>query len=161
VTQFSSTVRSAADISAPRSAVWAALTDPELLPKLTPMLSHIEADGDTWRWSMVCISALGVSIAPSFTEQMRFEEPHLITYTHRAPAGVRERAGAEGRYELTEIDGGTHLAIELTLCIDLPLPRAAGPAVRRVMASTMGHTGDRFAANLLRHLGAHEVAAAA
>src|SRR5581483_9149146 len=116
------------------SAVWAALTDPELLPTLTPMLSHIEADGDVWRWSMVCISALGVSIAPSFTEQMRLEEPHLITYTHRAPAGVRERAGAEGRYELTEIPGGTHLAVELTLCVDLPLPRAAGPAVRRVMA---------------------------
>ena len=154
MTQFSSSVHSTADVSAPRQAVWDTLTDPTLLPKLTPMLERIEADGDTWRWSMVCISALGVSIAPSFTEQMSFDPPTRIVYTHRAPAGARERAGAEGVYQLSEIDGGTHLEIDLTLTIDLPLPRAAGPAVRGVMHSMMTRTGDRFAANLLTHLGA-------
>jgi uncharacterized protein YndB with AHSA1/START domain len=127
VTTFSATVNSSADITAPRSAVWAALTDPELLPKLTPLLTAISTDGNRWRWSMVCISALGVSIAPTFTEEMTFEEPHRIRYTHQPPGGVRERAGAEGVYELTEVDGGTHLAIDLTLCVELPLPKFAAP----------------------------------
>jgi hypothetical protein len=37
--------------------------------------------------------------------------------------------------------------------VDLPLPRTAALAVERVMKSTMARTGDRFSANLLRHLG--------
>ena len=160
MTTFSATVKSTADISAPREAVWAALTDPELLPKLTPLLTSITTDGDRWRWSMTCISALGVSIAPTFTEKMTFEEPHRIVYTHQPPSGTRERAGAEGVYELTEISGGTHLAIELTLCVDLPLPHFAAPAVQGVLYSMMMRTGQRFSANLLRHLGARELTAA-
>jgi carbon monoxide dehydrogenase subunit G len=160
VTTFSSSVNSVADISAPRDAVWDALTDPQLLPRLTPMLEHIEADGTTWRWSMVCISALGVSIAPSFTEHMTFEPRERIAYTHRPPAGVRERAGAEGVYKLSDVDRGTRLRIELTLTVDLPLPKAAGAAVRGVMHSMMSRTGDRFAANLLTHLGAQQLTAA-
>lgn len=157
MTTFSATVNSQADVSAPRSAVWAALTDPELLPQLTPLLENISADGDIWCWSMMKISALGVSIAPSFTEQMIFDEPGRIEYTHNPPAGARERAGAEGVYELADIDGGTRLSIDLTLHVDLPLPTAAQPAVRRVMEKTMQRTGDRFSQNLLRHLNAREL----
>lgn len=160
MTTFSATVKTSADISAPRSAVWAALTDPDLLPELTPLLTSITTDGDRWCWSMVCISALGVSIAPRFTEKMTFDEPRRIGYTHQPPAGSRERAGAEGVYDLTEIDGGTHLAIDLTLCVDLPLPRMAAPAVEGVMHSMMARTGERFSRNLLAHLGARELAPA-
>lgn len=161
MTQFSASVTSQADISAPREAVWNALTDPELLPQLTPMLESIEAHGTTWRWTMVCISALGVSIAPSFTECMTFEPHQRIAYTHRPSADARERAGAEGVYLLSEIDGGTRLHIELTLTVDLPLPKVAGPAVRTVMGSTMSRTGEKFARNLLQHLDAHELSRAA
>jgi carbon monoxide dehydrogenase subunit G len=154
---FSATVKSGADISADREAVWKALTDPDLLPDLTPLLRSITADGDTWRWHMMRIAALGVSISPSFTEKMTFDDGHRIAYTHQPPAGARERAGAEGVYQLSDVDGGTHLDIELTLCVDLPLPRAAAPAVQRVMRSTMNRTGDKFSANLLTHLGASEL----
>lgn len=140
--------------------MWAALTDPELLPELTPLLTSITTDGDRWRWSMTCISALGVSIAPTFTEKMTFDEPHRIAYTHQPPSGTRERAGAEGVYELTEIPGGTHLGIDLTLCVDLPLPHFAAPAVQGVLRSMMMRTGQRFSANLLAHLGARELTAA-
>jgi hypothetical protein len=137
--------------------VWKALTDPVLLPRLTPLLSRIDADGDVWRWHMVRIAALGVSVIPTFTERMTFTEPSVIDYSHEPPRGTTERAGAEGRYRLTEIDGGTHLAISLTLSVDLPLPRAAAPAVRKVMTGIMQRTGERFSANLLAHLGAHEL----
>lgn len=160
MTTFSATVKSSANISAPRSAVWAVLTDPELLPKLTPLLTGITTDENRWRWSMVCISALGVSIAPTFTEKMTFDEPRRIAYTHQPPAGTHERAGAEGVYDLSEIDGGTHLSIDLTLSIDLPLPKFAAPAVEGVMRSMMTRTGERFSNNLLAHLGARELAAA-
>jgi hypothetical protein len=64
-----------------------------------------------------------------------------------------ERTGAEGWYELSEVDAGTRLRISLTLSVELPLARAARPAVSGVMKAVMARTGERFAGNLLRHLG--------
>jgi uncharacterized protein YndB with AHSA1/START domain len=157
VSTFTATVSTGADISADREAVWKALTDPDLLPRLTPLLRSVHANGDIWCWRMTRIAALGVGITPSFTEKMTFEDGHRIAYTHQPPRGTKERAGAEGAYELTDIDGGTHLHIDLTLCVELPLPRAAAPAVQRVMRAIMDSTGDHFSANLLRHLGATQL----
>jgi carbon monoxide dehydrogenase subunit G len=151
--RFSATTHSEAVVAADRSEIWAALTDPELLPQLTPLLRRIDTDGDLWRWHLMRIAALGVSISPMFTERMTFVDGTLISYTHEAPAGVIERAGAEGRYQLSDVPGGTLLDIDLTLAVELPLPRAAGPAVNRVIRTTMERTGERFSVNLLAHLG--------
>lgn len=153
MTVFSSTNESEAVVAAPRHEIWQALTDPVLLPQLTPLLRSIQADGDTWCWEMVRISALGVSIEPSFTETMRFTPETRIEYSHTPPTGARERTGADGWYRLADAPGGTRLHIALTLHVDLPLPRASGPAVRTVMRTMMDRTGDRFAKNLDRHLG--------
>jgi carbon monoxide dehydrogenase subunit G len=155
--RFSATTESQAVVAADRSAIWAALTDAELLPTLTPLLRKIDTDGDLWRWHLIRIAALGVSISPAFTERMRFEDERRIEFTHEPPPGVRERASAEGFYELTDVRGGTHLAISLTLCVELPLPRLAAPAVDKVMSVTMQQTGERFSANLLKYLGTTEV----
>jgi Polyketide cyclase / dehydrase and lipid transport len=161
MTRFTAKTTSAAVVPAARAPIWAALTDPVLLPKLTPLLQRIDADGDIWQWHMNSISALGVSIRPTFTERMSFIDGHRIEYTHEPPEGVTEWSGAEGWYELSEVEGGTQLGISLTLCIDVPLPKATGRAVRRIMKGTMDRTGDRFAKNLLDHLGLSDVAGAA
>lgn len=151
--RFSATTQSEAVVPADRMEIWRALTDPDLLPRLTPLLRKIDADGDTWTWHMTRIAALGVSISPSFTETMSFDEGRQIKYTHTPPPGVRERAGAEGWYELSDVATGTLLRISLGLEVDLPLPRSTSPAVRKVMEGTMNRMGERFSANLLRHLG--------
>ena len=151
--RFTATTESEAVVPADRMEIWDALTDPDLLPRLTPLLRKIDAEGDMWTWHMTRIAALGVSISPSFTESMSFDEGRRIVYTHTPPEGARERAGAEGWYQLNDVDGGTELRISLGLEVDLPLPRSAAPAVRRVMGATMTRMGDRFSANLLRHLG--------
>jgi carbon monoxide dehydrogenase subunit G len=150
---FSATTDSEAVVPADREAIWAALTDPVLLPRLTPLLRRIEADGDVWRWEMSRVAVLGVSFSPCFTEKMTFEAPHRIEYTHAPPKGRVERTGAEGWYELTEVDGGTRLRISLTLTVELPLARAARPAVTGVMKAVMMRTGEKFARNLLAELG--------
>jgi carbon monoxide dehydrogenase subunit G len=157
MTCFEYTVRSSADISADRKQVWDTLTDPKLLPELTPLLSKIDVDGDTWRWHMMRIGALGVSVIPVFTEKMTFVDGERIEYAHQPPNGKREPAGAQGTYLLRDVDGGTHLDITLTLRIDLPLPRASRRPVHQVMKAIMDRTGDRFSTNLLEHLGAHEL----
>lgn len=151
--KFSALTKSEAVVAAPRQDIWAVLTDPVLLPKLTPLLCEIEANGDLWRWHMLRISALGVNISPMFTERMRFDEGNRIDYTHEPPRGVTERTGADGYYILSDVEGGTRLQISLTLTVELPLPKLARAAVSKVMQETMERTGDRFSANLLRHLG--------
>ncbi|MDQ6849033.1 MAG: SRPBCC family protein [Actinomycetota bacterium] len=153
MTTFSATTRSAAVVAADRAAVWAVLTDPVLLCKLTPLVQKIDADGDVWRWHLMRISALGVGISPKFTERMRFDEQRRIEYTHEPPKGRSEHSGADGWYELSDVDGGTRLEISLTLCVDVPLPKLAAPAVQRIMKATMERTGERFSRNLLKHLG--------
>jgi carbon monoxide dehydrogenase subunit G len=152
MTCFSATNHSHAVVAADRKQVWAALTDPVLLPELTPLLRRIDVDGDTWRWHLTRLTVLGIGIAPVFTEKMSFDEPRRIDYRHQPP-GRAERAGADGSYVLEEHPRGTHLEIELTMHVDLPLSRLASPAVTRVMGSMMQRTGERFADNLLRHLG--------
>jgi carbon monoxide dehydrogenase subunit G len=157
VTRFSTTNESEAVVAADRSAIWAVLTDPVVLPELTPLLRSIDADGDIWRWHMMRLAVLGVGITPTFTERMRFDEGRRIDYTHEPPPGVSEFTGAEGWYSLADAPGGTRLGISLTLHVELPLSRLLTPAVLAVMNATLQRTGDRFTANLLRHLGAEEV----
>jgi len=150
--RFTASTRSDALVKADRMKVWNVLTDPVLLPKLTPYLAKIVADGDHWRWEMVKLPVLNLTIAPSFTEKMTFEEGKRIEFTHDPPASTKERAAAEGWYELRETDQGTELSIDLTLEVELPLPRAAAPAVNKVMKRVMDGMGDKFAANLLAHV---------
>jgi carbon monoxide dehydrogenase subunit G len=152
MTCFSATNHSQAVVGADRQQVWSALTDPGLLPRLTPLLRSIDADGDVWRWHLAKLTVLGIGIAPVFTEKMTFDEPNRIDYEHRPP-GRSERAGADGWYKLSYQDGGTRLEIKLTMHVDLPLSRLAGPAVTKVMSAMMQRTGERFATNLLNHLG--------
>ena len=154
--RFSATNRSVAVVPVDRAAVWAVLTDPVLLPRLTPLLQRIDVDAhdeDLWTWQLVGISVLGVGVGGRFTERMTFDPMRSISYVHEPPPGVVEHTAAEGHYELTGADGGTHLEIELTLTVDLPLSRLAAPAVTPVISATMQRTGDRFGVNLLRHLG--------
>ena len=153
MTRFSATNESEAVVAADRDRIWAVLTDPVLLPKLTPLLRGIDTDGDLWRWHLIRIAVLGVGISTVFTEKMVFDQGRRIDYSHQPPRGAVERTGADGWYELSDVSGGTHLAIGLTLHVDLPLPRMARPTVTQVMRSTMQRTGDRFSVNLLRHLG--------
>jgi carbon monoxide dehydrogenase subunit G len=153
MTRFSARDRSTEVVRADRAAVWAALTDPELLPRLTPYLHSIDVDGDRWRWNMARIPVLGLSVAPSFTEKMTFDEPRRIEFTHDPDSG-QEKAGVEGTYDLEELDSGTRLAIDIDICVDLPLPGLSRSAVQGAMRGVIGVMGRRFATNLLRHLGA-------
>jgi carbon monoxide dehydrogenase subunit G len=153
VTTFSSRNQSTAVVPADRDAIWKILSDPSALASITPMVTSITAEGDEWTWKMSGVAALGVSVAPTFTEQMGFTEGTRIDFRHDPPA-KNERAGVNGTYDLADAkDGATELRIDLTMCVELPLPRAARRAVEKVMASSMARTGERFARNLYERLG--------
>lgn len=134
--------------------MWDVLTDPELLADLAPLVDRIEAHGDRWSWTLAGISGLGIEVAPTFTERMTFVPISRIDYLHEPPPGRYERAGVDGTYLITKVDDDScKLAIDLTLCVELPLPGFSRSVVEGIMGRTMGRTGDAFARNLYRHLG--------
>ncbi len=152
MTRFTASNTSAATLKSSRKDVWAALTDPQLLPKLTPYLQRIDVDGDRWTWNVTKVPLLGRSIGTTFTEVMTFEEPHRIVFTHDEERSD-ENSGVEGEYLLEEAGSGCRVAIDLGVTVDLPFPRATRRAVEAGMRGVMAAMGRRFAHNLLKHLG--------
>jgi carbon monoxide dehydrogenase subunit G len=152
MTRFTASNQSAATLKSSRKDVWAALTDPELLPKLTPYLHRIDVEGDRWTWNVAKVPLLGRSIGTTFTEVMTFDEPHRIGFTHDAER-PEENSGVEGEYLLEEAGSGCHVAIDLGVTVDLPFPKATRRAVEGAMKGVMAAMGRRFAHNLLKHLG--------
>jgi carbon monoxide dehydrogenase subunit G len=154
VTRFSSRNASTSTVPAPLAQIWDLISDPVTLGSLTPLVRSIESSGDVWVWSLAGISALGLTIAPTFTERMDFVEMERIEFSHEPPNGSEEKAGAEGVYELRSVSRThTHLQVDITLHVELPLPRLATRTVEGVMAATMRRTGARFAVNLYERLG--------
>lgn len=153
MTRFTATNDSKAIVGADRRVIWNVLTDPRLLTKLTPPLRAIDVDGDHWRWHLVRLSVAGVGVSTTFTERMQFDEGRRIGFCHEPPKGATERTGVDGFYLLDDAEGGTELHIRLTMHVELPLSRLAEPVVVGTMSRAMAHTGDRFATNLLKHLG--------
>ncbi|MFC4785827.1 hypothetical protein ACT8ZV_15210 [Nocardioides sp. MAHUQ-72] len=154
MTRFSARTEARAVVEAERADIWAALTDPALVARMTPFVTRISDRGEHWFWEMSKLQVAGVGVAPAFTEQMTFTDMERIEFHHDPPSGEKERAGAYGWYDLGDHDDGTVLATRLEIAVDLPLPRAAAPAVRTAMRGVMGTMGDRFSHNLLDHLGA-------
>jgi carbon monoxide dehydrogenase subunit G len=152
MTRFSASNSSAATLKSPRDQVWAALTDPKLLPKLTPYLHRIDAEGDRWTWHVTRIPVLGKSIGSTFTEVMTFEEPTRIGFAHDKEK-PDEQTEVHGEYRLAESGTGTQVSIDIEVAVELPFPRAMRRPVERTIATVMAGMGKVFARNLLRHLG--------
>jgi len=152
VNRFRARNTSEASLRSAPDRVWKVLTDPELLPRLTPYLQRIDVDGDRWTWHLVRIPVMSATIEPTFTEVMTFDEPRRIDFAHD-PTRDDERTGVEGTYLLTPEGEGTHVAIDLEIWCDLPLPKISRPAVEGVMNGVVAVMGKRFAANMLKHLG--------
>lgn len=173
MTRFSAATRADAVVAAPRAAVWAALTDPDVVAQLTPFVRRITvveqraeagaaAAGEAstsqhWRWEMAGLTVLGIGLAPTFTERMTYDEPSRIDFRHDPPAHGSERSAVEGWYALTEVDTGTRLTTSMEITVDLPLPRISSGPVRLAMCRVIDQMGDRFSRNLLAHLDTHQV----
>ncbi len=152
MTTFTATNKSSATLKSSRSDVWDALTDPVLLPKLTPYLQRIDVDGDRWTWHVTKVPVLGKNIGSSFTEVMTFEKPTRIEYQHD-PQRTEEKTSVHGDYHLEDKGSGTRVSIELRVSVELPFPRAMRRPVEGAIAAVMAGMGRRFSTNLLRHLG--------
>lgn len=157
MTRFTASTSAEAVVAAPRQRIWDLLVDPDAIARLTPFLKRVSAEGEHWRWEMTGLDVLGVKVVPAFTERMVFVDGERIEFHHDPPAGVRERSGVEGWYDLADVrsgdSGGTRLATSLEITLDLPLPRLSAPAVTATMKGVLATMGDRFSANLLRELG--------
>ena len=152
MTRFTASNKSAATLQSSRKDVWDALTDPVLLPKLTPYLNRIDVDGDRWTWHVTKVPVLGKNIGSVFTEVMTFDEPKRIGFEHD-PQRTEEKTEVQGEYHLEEEGSGTRVSIELGVSVELPFPKAMKRPVEGAIGAVMAGMGKRFATNLLRHLG--------
>jgi carbon monoxide dehydrogenase subunit G len=152
MTRFTASNKSAATLKSSRQDVWDALTDAELLPKLTPYLQRIDVDGDRWTWHVTKVPVLGKNIGSVFTEVMTFDEPKRIGFEHD-PQHSEQKTEVQGEYHLEEAGSGTRVSIELGVSVELPFPRAMRRPVEGAIRAVMAGMGKRFASNLLRHLG--------
>jgi len=152
---FTTSNRSVATVTAEIDEVWQALTDPELLARLTPFLHSVTEHGEHWVWQLTKIPVLGKSFSFTFRERMQFDEPHRIDFTHDPAPGADETAGVVGFYALEQRANGTHLETSMTITVDLPFPGLLRPAVTTAMRGVIAIMGQRFGHNLLHHLGAH------
>lgn len=154
MTWFSARNISLSLVPVPPDKIWAVITHPATLASLTPLVRSIESSGEHWRWTLNGIDGLGVTIEPVFTERMNFTDERQIVFSHEPPTGASERAAVEGVYDLLSVENGsTELRVDLTLSVELPLPRLSRLAVERIMYQTMRLTGQKFASNLYEHLG--------
>lgn len=154
VARFSARTISATTVPVASGRLWEILTDPTALAELTPMVRSIEASDSNWLWTLNGIEALGTKIEASFTESMQFTEERQIVFAHDPPPGTNERAAVDGIYDLSPTGPeSTDLQVDLTLSVELPLPRLSRHAVERVILTTMRATGQQFAANLYKRLG--------
>ena len=158
MTTFSASTTAEAVVPVERARVWDVLTDPELVARFTPFIKSIEAHGDDhWVWHLSGLTMLGKGFSATFTERLTLEDGKRIEFAHDPPRGRRERAGVHGWYNLADTSvgegDGVRLETSLEICVDLPLPRVSGPAVRTAMKGVMATMGDRFSKNLLAHLG--------
>lgn len=157
MTAFRSRNVSVATVPVEPERIWDVLTQPALVAEMTPLVDRIERKGQVWTWTLAGISGLGLEVAPSFTVRMTFSPISRIDYRHEPPPGVKERAGVNGTYLITQVgESSSKLKIDLALCVDLPLPRVSRRAVEPIMAATMARAGAGFARNLYRHLGLDE-----
>ena len=140
---------STSTVPVPADVIWPIITDPQQLAGLTPLIESIEPRNDLWTWRLHGIEALGLTVAAVFTESMTFIDERQIRFEHTPPAGSTERTGVRGVYDVDPIsETATGLRVDLTLSVELPLPRAARPAVERILQTSMRLTGRRFAENL-------------
>ncbi len=154
MTRFSARTISASTVPVSSDRIWDILTNPSALAELTPLVRSIEASGEQWLWTLNGIEALGIKIEATFTETMRFVDGRKIVFEHDPPPGTQEYAAVDGVYDITPAgDESTDLEVDLTLSVELPLPRLSRPAVDRVIKSTMRITGRQFATNLYERLG--------
>ena len=101
MTRFTASNKSDATLKSSRKDVWVALTDAELLPKLTPYLNRIDVVDDRWTWHVTKVPILGKSIGSTFTEVMTFDEPKQIGFdarprAHRGDDGGQRRVPPRG-----------------------------------------------------------------
>jgi carbon monoxide dehydrogenase subunit G len=151
---FTTSNRSVATVTAEVHEVWEVLTDPDLLARLTPFLHSVTEHGEHWVWQLSRVPVLGAHFSFTFRERMDFDEPHRIDFTHDPAPGSEEAAGVMGYYALAPHAKGTHLETSMTITVDLPFPGLVRPAVTTAMRGVVAIMGQRFAHNLLHHLGA-------
>ncbi len=152
---FSTATRTHAVVTASQDEVWAALTDPDLVARLTPFLRTVRERGEHWVWELARVPVLGTSFSFTFTERMTFDEPHHIEFAHDPEAGhAEENAGVDGWYRLSPEEDGTCLETSMAISVELPFPGLTRPAVTAAMKGVVALMGQRFSHNLLEHLGA-------
>ncbi|MFT5222092.1 MAG: hypothetical protein ACI867_000389 [Glaciecola sp.] len=130
--------------------IYAEMADVALLAALIPSVRRCFEVQDRWRWEMKTYRALGLSVTPEFDVDAVFSNEQGVRF--RPVGEVTEGARGEGEIGLTAgrigADFLTEIRIEMTVTVDLQLPRMLGSAVGRIVTREVRQVIDDLADRL-------------
>ena len=149
MTRFKTSRISEALVEGTVEQVWEMLTDPEVIARHTPFVRSISVQDDVWVWKLNGIPYPAGQLSPPMRQLMQFTPRTRIDFVPESPYS---EAGAAGRYDVEDRGSHTHLRIEVTVSVDLPLPTLVRGTVETAMAATLTLMGDRFDRGFEREL---------
>jgi carbon monoxide dehydrogenase subunit G len=143
-------------LSIPRSQVWDALQDPQVLKACIPKCDSITRTGNG-EYDLLFSARFGLARI-SLTGRMRLSElqPHESYTLHFEGEAFASRGGGCARVRLCEPDGGgTLIRYDLDVFIGGAMGRIGSPIVRAAVERGLGRFFDAFEQHVLDEGGAH------
>jgi carbon monoxide dehydrogenase subunit G len=131
-------------IAAPRTKVWEALNDPEVLRQCIPGCQSLEKDGD--RMKAVVEIKIG-PIGARFNGAVTISDanpPESYTISGEGQGGTVGNAKGGAKVRLAEVDGGTLLSYEVDAQVGGRLAQLGGPIIDATAKQLAGKFFTKF-----------------
>lgn len=131
-------------IAAPRTKVWEALNDPEVLRQCIPGCQSLEKDGDNMKAVVeIKIGPIGARFNGAVTISDA-NPPESYTISGEGQGGTVGNAKGGAKVRLAEVDGGTLLSYEVDAQVGGRLAQLGGPIIDATAKQLAGKFFAKF-----------------
>lgn len=131
-------------IAAPRTKVWEALNDPDILRQCIPGCQSLEKEGDRMKAAVeIKIGPIGARFNGAVTISDA-KPPESYTISGEGQGGTVGNAKGGARVRLAEVDGGTLLSYEVEAQVGGRLAQLGGPIIDATAKQLAGKFFTKF-----------------